>query len=143
MSAEQLITHFFEEVKSGKDPDKAHQYMAPLVKAHQVNAEHSATIDRTPDNYAEHIREFKDMFGDFVVEVQELIAQEQKVYVRWKQTGKHVGVVEGYAPTGKELVEIASAVYRVEDMKIVEYWIQIDRLGMLKQLKQHELENDK
>jgi predicted ester cyclase len=45
--------------------------------------------------------------------------------------------LSGYAATGQPLVEIASAVYRVEKGKIVEYWIQIDRLGLDAQLKQN------
>jgi predicted ester cyclase len=43
--------------------------------------------------------------------------------------------VDGYAVTGKPLVEVASAVYRVERGRIAEYWIQIDRFGMVEQLR--------
>jgi predicted ester cyclase len=76
-----------------------------------------------------------DAYGTFQLEVQELLAQEDRVYVRWKQTGTHIGEVDGFPPTGKPIVEIASAVYRVEDAKIVEYWIQIDREGIRAQLE--------
>nr|HAU35205.1 polyketide cyclase [Lysinibacillus sp.] len=34
-------------------------------------------------------------------------------------------------------IEIASAIYRIENEKIVEYWIQIDRAGIENQLKRN------
>jgi predicted ester cyclase len=35
--------------------------------------------------------------------------------------------VDGYQPTGLPVIERASAVYKIEDEKVSEYWIQIDR----------------
>jgi predicted ester cyclase len=64
-----------------------------------------------------------------------MLAQGDRVYVRWRQTGAHRGPIDGFPPTGRPLVEVASAVYRVRDGKIVEYWIQIDREGVRLQLE--------
>lgn len=80
-----------------------------------------------------------DAFGPYKLDIQELIAQDDKVYVRWKQTGNHIGQLDEFDPSHKQVVEIASAVYRVEQQRIVEYWIQIDRLGMAEQLKRNQL----
>jgi predicted ester cyclase len=77
------------------------------------------------------------MYGPFGFEITELIAQGDKVYARWKQTGKHLAEIDGHAATGRPLIELASAVYRVENGRIAEYWIQIDRLGFEKQLQSH------
>ncbi|MGW3090041.1 ester cyclase [Streptomyces sp. NPDC001108] len=41
----------------------------------------------------------------------------------------------GHAPTGARITTMTSAVYRVEDGLIVEYWIQIDRQGTATQLR--------
>ncbi len=38
-----------------------------------------------------------------------------------KQVGMHIGEYEGYPPTNKEVIEIGSAIYRLEEQKIVEY----------------------
>lgn len=130
-----LVSQFLEEVRSGKKPDHAGLFMADTMLAHQMNAEQEAAIKRTPQNYTEHIREFLALYGNFKFEVTEMIAEDDKVYVRWKQTGKHLGTIDGHPATGKQLVEISSAVYRIVNGKIAEYWIQTDRLGMEKQLK--------
>ena len=72
--------------------------------------------------------------GDYDFEVTELLADGDKVSARWKQTGCHIGPDDGVAPSGLPVIEIASAVYRVQDGKIVEYWIQIDRKGIESQV---------
>lgn len=131
-----IVRAFLMEVRSGKKPENAHNYMAEKVAAHQLNSENPQTVTRTPADYTGHIREFLEVFGNFDFEITELIAQSDKVYVRWKQTGHHLQEIDGFAPTGKELIEYASAVYRIENGMIVEYWIQVDRLGMLQQLKE-------
>ncbi len=130
-----VVQAFLEEVRSGKAPEKAPLYLAPTVLAHQLNAENETTVRRSPEQYADHVREFLALYGNYAFEVTELIGEGDKVYARWKQTGRHLSALDGYAPTGQPLVEIASAVYRLEHGKIAEYWIQIDRLGLEAQLK--------
>ncbi|TXK85439.1 ester cyclase [Paenibacillus sp. N3.4] len=132
-----IVQQFFQQVRSGLDPDSAHSWMSDQVLAHQVTAEMETTVHRTPSNYADHVREMKQAYGDFQLEILELIAQEDRVYVRWKQTGIHIGEVDGFAPIGKTVIELASAVYRVEHNRIVEYWIQIDREGIRLQLQRN------
>lgn len=91
--------------------------MAPEVIANQVISEDSQVIIRTPDQYAEHVLEMKAEYGDFEFVIDELLADGDKVFARWTQTGKGIR-------------ECASCVYRIQSGYIVEYWIQIDRLGI-------------
>ena len=138
MTPEQIVKKFFEEVRSGKNPDHAIELMADQVLAHQVISEEELTVIRTPKDYADHVKEMVEAYGDFSLEIQEFLIQGNKVYVRWKQVGMHVGEVDGYQPTGLLVIGKASAVYRVEDEKIAEYWIQIDRAGMENQLNRNK-----
>ncbi|WP_200984542.1 ester cyclase [Paenibacillus sp. Soil787] len=137
MTPTEIVQQFFNKVRSGKQPDAAIQFMADQVLAHQMTAENETTVHRTPANYADHVREMIAAYGDFHLEVQELIAQDDRVYVRWKQTGIHIGEVDGFPPTGLTIIEIASAVYRIQNERIVEYWIQIDREGIRQQLQRN------
>ncbi|TWJ02400.1 reactive intermediate/imine deaminase [Mucilaginibacter frigoritolerans] len=128
-SAEKTVRDFLETVRSGKSPERVSEFMADSVKAHQLNSEHPEIINRTPANYAQHVNEFIQAYGHYQFEVTELIASNDKVYARWKQTGNQIQDVEEFKATGLPVTEIGSAVYRVEDGKIVEYWIQVDRKG--------------
>lgn len=134
-SPESVVMGFLRDVRSGRHPDLAGAYMAPIVQAHQVTSEGQQTIERTPQDYADHVREFLALFGDFRFEVEEVIAAGDRVYVRWRQTGQHVSSLNGERPTKAALVDISSAVYRVRGGQIVEYWIQSDRLGLQLQVE--------
>ena len=134
-TSKELIRKFIEQVRSGKHPENAGVYRADTVLAHQFEAENPITIKRTPKNYEDHIRDFLKMYGPNTFEVSEILSEGDKVYVRWIQTGRHIGMIDGFPPTGKSIIEYASCVYRIANGKIVEYWIQIDRLGFQRQLK--------
>ncbi|MFD0678381.1 MULTISPECIES: ester cyclase [unclassified Paenibacillus] len=137
MTTAEVVRKFFEKVRSGIEPEAAHSLMAERVLAHQIIAENEVTVERTPANYADHVREMIEAYGTFSLNIEEFLIQDDRVYVRWKQTGVHIGEVDGFSPTGKPIVEIASAVYRVENGKIAEYWIQIDREGIRVQLERN------
>ncbi len=130
-----LVSEFLRVVRSGLDPARAEEFLAANVIAHQINAEQPGVVKRTPRDYSEHVNEFRRLFGDFRFEVSELIAEDDKVYARWVQRGCHLATIDSYRPTRKPLTEYASAVYRVENGRIAEYWIQIDRLGLQRQLE--------
>jgi predicted ester cyclase len=128
-SPKEVVQGFLNQVRSGKAPDKAVQYLASKVLAHQMNSENETTVLRNPEDYAAHVKDFKRIYGNFDFEVTQLLADGDHVYARWKQTGCHMGPIDGVAPSGLPVIEIASAVYRVVDGKISEYWIQLDRKG--------------
>ncbi|MFC5468195.1 ester cyclase [Cohnella suwonensis] len=135
MTVEDVVRQFFEKVRSGRDPDAVHNLMAERVLAHQLTSENEVAVERSPANYADHVREMIGIYGSFSLTITEFLVQDDRVYVRWKQSGVHIGEVGGFGPTNKPVVEIASAVYRVENERIVEYWIQIDREGIRIQLE--------
>ena len=112
-----LIQSFLLEVRSGKNPSAAGDYMAAQVIANQVVSEEVMTITRTPQEYAAHVEEMVQEYGAFDFRIDELIAEGNKVYARWTQVGNGI-------------TQVTSCVYRIEDNQISEYWIQIDRLGL-------------
>jgi predicted ester cyclase len=134
-SPEAVVRGFLQDVRSGRRPELADQYLAPTVLAHQVTSEAESIVERTPANYQAHVIEFLTLFGDYRFEVTELLAAGDRVYVRWRQEGRHLASIAGEAPSGQPLVDISSAVYRVHGGRIVEYWIQSDRAGLQMQLE--------
>jgi predicted ester cyclase len=125
-----VVQEFLEQVRSGRNPDAIANYFAPEVQAHQITSEGEKTVVRTPQAYAGHIREFLATYGRFAFRVEDMIAQDDRVFVRWRQDGHHLGSVDGERPTGGPVTEITTAVYRVRGGRITEYWIQSDRKGL-------------
>lgn len=140
-SPKKTVELFLNDVRSGLHPEKAIDYMGDTIIAHQLTSENPTTIKRTPENYTEHIREFLSLFGKFEFTVTELLADGNKVYARWIQKGNHLADLDNFIATGMSLIEYTSAVYRVEQGKIVEYWLQSDRLGFDEQLKRNALKS--
>ncbi|MFD8010765.1 ester cyclase [Streptomyces sp. NPDC058955] len=141
INAKDTVREFLLQVRSGLHPDRAGRFMAGRVQAHQVVSEAPVVVERTPQQYTEHVQEMLDAYGAFTLTVDELIAEGDRVYARWTQTGHHVGAVDHHPPTGAQITATTSAVYRVEDGLIVEYWIQIDRQGITAQLEQAAAEH--
>lgn len=136
MSAKEIVRQFVTRVRGGLAPQEAALYLAPEVRANQlVSAQPGEVVMRTPANYQQHVEEFLAMFGNFRFELEELLADGDKVYARWRQYGHHLAKIDGFAPTGLPLITVGSAVYRVEDGKIAEYWIQQENSGLLAQLQ--------
>ncbi|HJP63313.1 MAG TPA: Rid family hydrolase [Mucilaginibacter sp.] len=136
--SEKIVKGFFQIVRSGREPERAAEFMADTILAHQMNSENPETIRRTPQNYANHIKEFLAQYGQYDLVITELIGNKDKVYVRWKQTGKHLQDIDGHKATNLRLIEVGSAVYRIKNGKIADYWLQLDRQGFELQLQQNE-----
>lgn len=73
-------------------------------------------------------------FPDIRWTVEDLIAEGDRVVVRWTWNGTHTGAFAGYPASGKRLENKAVAIYQFREGRIVNAWMQSDRLGFLQQL---------
>jgi steroid delta-isomerase-like uncharacterized protein len=73
-------------------------------------------------------------FPDFHVTTENVIAEADKVAVRWTVNGTHQGELMGIPPTGRPVSFTGITLYRFADGKIVEEWWSYDALGMMQQI---------
>jgi len=73
-------------------------------------------------------------FPDMQVMIEDVIAEGDKVALRFVARGTHQGPFAGVPPTGKQVSVAGINIYRLADDKIVEAWAERDTLGMLQQL---------
>ena len=73
-------------------------------------------------------------FPDLQIEIEDLIAEGDKVVGRVTARGTHQGEFMGIPPTGKPVSFNAIDVVRIAGGKIVERWSQADNLALLQQL---------
>ncbi len=73
-------------------------------------------------------------FPDIHADINILVAEGDKVVVRWTVTGTHKGEYFGVPPTGKSIKFTGITIYRIADGKIVEIWWAYDALGLLQQI---------
>ena len=135
-SPREVVQQFLSTARVSGDAADAEHVLAPLVQCHQVVSGDEVTITRTPHDYAEHVRDMRRAFGPFTFSIEEMLMDGDRVYVRWRQRGHHLGDIDGHPPTGLPVVEVGSAVYRVARGRIEEYWVQVDRAGLVAQLEE-------
>ena len=69
---------------------------------------------------------------DFIPE--DIIAEGDKVMVRFKCQGKHTGDLFGCTPTGNFISVSGIIVYELQDSLIVNHWMEVDSVGLMQQI---------
>ena len=80
------------------------------------------------------ISSLRSAFPDLTFTIKDIIAEGDKVAVRWKARGTHKGEWMGKAPTGKEITLSTIIFYRISAGKIVELWSTVDTTSILRQI---------
>ncbi len=66
--------------------------------------------------------------------IEDVVAEGDRVVVRWTNSGTHVGEFAGIPATGRPFTISGIDIYRVVDGLLCEHWHVIDQLSMLGQL---------
>ena len=85
-------------------------------------------------NYAAALAMLRGGFPDLRVEVLDLVAEDDRVVVRYIERGRHTGDFVGLPPTGRAYEKHGFALYRVARGKLAEAWMQEDDQGYQQQL---------
>jgi len=70
-------------------------------------------------------------FPDLVYTVDDMVAEDDRVAVRWTWRGTHTGPFRDWAPTGKPVVNRGFAIFQVANGMLTHSWMETDRLGFL------------
>jgi predicted ester cyclase len=87
-----------------------------------------------PEGFKQVMGMFFQAFPDVHETAEDIIAEGDRVAVRGYFTGTHNGEFMNIPATGKQIKVAYIAMYRLENGKVVENWVQMDLLGMMQQL---------
>ncbi len=73
-------------------------------------------------------------FPDFHITIEDVIAEKDRVVLRFNWSGTHKEKFMGIPPTGKHITVNTICIYRIEGGKVKELWAQVDLQGMMQQL---------
>lgn len=93
-----------------------------------------ATGVKGPAGFEATITSLIHSFPDIQWKIQELIAEGDKVMVKWEIQGTHTNAFQHIAPTGKKVNGTGMGIYEFKDGKVVSTQVQTDRLGFLQEL---------
>jgi len=132
MSIEQnkALVRKFADCIDAKDLDAALTLLSPNFVDHTPPAGLPPGI--------EGIRMFFTMqfaaFPDGRLNIQDTIAEGDKVVCRASGEGTHQGMFLGMAPTDKHITWSFIDIWRITDGKLAEHWVEADMMGMMQQL---------
>jgi steroid delta-isomerase-like uncharacterized protein len=77
---------------------------------------------------------FRSAFPDSALAVEEVIAEDDRVVIRWRFSGTHQGSLMGIPPTGKPVSWTGITVYRIVEGQVVDERGEEDFLGFFRQI---------
>jgi len=89
---------------------------------------------RGPQDLKQFENAFFKGFPDWIETIEDIIAEGDKVWVRFTGTGTHKGEWRGLAPTGKKITFSGVQIWRLVDGKVVSKISIVDLSDALKQL---------
>jgi predicted ester cyclase len=131
----EVIKRLYKDVLSDWNMDLVDEFVAPPFRSHDM-----------PANSPTGPKAFRDFYSDTILsvlpdaryEMDDLVAEGDKVVVRWRLLGTHKGVYLDIEPTGKLITLRGIAIYRLENSMILERWVITDLYGLFQELKKQQ-----
>ena len=101
-----------------------------LADASYIN--HADGGDR--EAFKQYAMTIRTAFSDGSIAIEDMVAEGDKVAVRWTMLGTHTAEYMGIPATGKRIKTTGISICRLVEGKIVEDWSNMDALGFLQQL---------
>ena len=73
-------------------------------------------------------------FAPLSFTVEDIVAEGDRVVVRWRSSGRHSGEFMGIPPTNREYTIAGIDIHRLETGRMAEHWHVVDQLSQLQQL---------
>ena len=72
-----------------------------------------------------------DGFPDLQRQIEDVVADEDKVVIRSTLKGKQTGIFLGMPPTNKSVQVSALVLLKILDAKIIEVWYELNQLAVM------------
>jgi steroid delta-isomerase-like uncharacterized protein len=123
-----LIRRFYDDVWNKGEYWAADDLVAPDYIRHGVQP------IRGRDGIRDIVEGVRKAFPDLFISIEDLVAENDRVAVRWHAYGTHKGNFRGIPPTGRGIEVMGITISRFANAQIAEEWSQWDMLGLMEQL---------
>ncbi|MGZ4131048.1 MAG: ester cyclase [Actinomycetota bacterium] len=119
----------YEQVFNQRDLDALDELATPDYDEHDPLPGQGAGRDGLRERAAMLIDAFQPRFA-----IEDMIAEGNRVVVRWTNAGTHVAPFMGIPATGRSYEIAGIDIYRVSDGRLAEHWHVVDMFGQMQQL---------
>jgi len=125
------IARRFIQVWGKGDLDIIYELAAPSLS---VQYPAMPQVIRGSKAFRKVMENFRSAFPDSDLHIEEEIAEDDKVVIRWIFSGTHQGGLLGIPATGKKVKWTGITIYQIVDGKVMEEKGEEDFLGFLRQI---------
>ncbi len=86
------------------------------------------------DGFTQFVTAVRSTFSDLQFTIDDMVAEADKIAVRYTGHATHQGEFSGIPATGKAITITGIDMFRIADGKLVEEWLNFDQLSMLQQM---------
>jgi general stress protein 26 len=127
-----LVRRYFEDAPN--NPAACDEIFASCVRWHALYHTANPDFESTPELEKAAYENHKKVWGSWIEHIDEMIAEGDRVMVRWSGRGTQDQEYFGLPPTHKPVALSGIYIFRIADDKIAEVWNLWDRLGEWQQL---------
>jgi steroid delta-isomerase-like uncharacterized protein len=129
----QVVRRLVDEAVNANRVDLLSEFVDPDVVVHP------GTVGAAPatagiEELVTAFNRFHSVFPDLHVEVEDVVAEGDRVAARWTATGTHSAELAGLPATGRAVRWGGIDFYRLVDGKVAEWWRNDDFVWLLQQL---------
>ena len=124
-----VVRRFYEEVFNQRDVDLLDELVVRDYEEHDPLPGQQPGLDGLKHRVNTIIAALDPHFA-----IEDVIAEGDKVVVRWTNSGTNVGDFLGIPATGRSFSIAGVDIYRLEGGKLAEHWHVVDMLGQMQQL---------
>src|SRR5262245_15718029 len=133
MSTEQNKTaarNFIEQGFNQKNPAALESYFNSNLTDHALPSMLPPGLEGRKMFYSAFVAAFPDLH----LQINELVAEGNKLVTSWTAHGTHQGELMGILATGKSVTVNGIAIDRFENGQSIEHWEVFDQMGLMQQL---------
>lgn len=125
-----LLYRYIEAVWHKENPAAVDDFLAPNYRRHRSPVKSPLTREQQK----ELLVSFRAAFPDVTIELEDIVAEGDKIAFRSTMCGTHQGEFLGIAPTSRKVIFSLLDIIRIEDGRFVEQWGGPDIYDLLQQL---------
>src|SRR5215208_6133677 len=120
-----LARRWFEDLFSCVKQKTANEILSAEFVDHLTHED-----ERGLEELKHYVGIYRNAFPDIQDTVEEIVAEGDKVVIRWRSRGTHQGEFMGVPPTGRDVTFTGMRLFRIAENKIAESWVNIDERSL-------------
>ena len=134
MSTPKPVATFYERIWNAGDLQSASGLLTPDFSFRSS----LGTEMRGRGAFTDYVRSIRSALSDYRCDISECVSEGEQAFAKVVFSGRHIGVLRGYQPTGKVVSWVGAALFRFRGELISSLWVLGDLAGLDAALRENQ-----